>query len=99
MRIAFARALDVRQVAEGSSELAFLVGAMWTPVQAIHFCILAGETLGEGIVFMILEISTGKKYADKKSQNNNVKHDLVLLTAVAFVGLLSFSFFFGHDSF
>ena len=94
MRIVFARALHVRHVAEGSAEFSLLVGAMRTPVQAIHPGILAGEAFGEGIVFVILVISASEKRAREKCENNNVKNDLVPFAAVALTRLLPFSSLF-----
>src|SRR3974377_1763809 len=100
MRITLARALYIRHIVEGSTELAFLIGAMRTPVQPIHLGILAGNAFGERIVFVVLVISASKKRADKKSQNNDVKNNLVLLAATVILAfLLPFSSFFGHDSF
>src|SRR3974390_1771175 len=88
MRITLARALYIRHIVEGITELAFLIGAMRRPVQPIHLGILAGNAFGERIVFVVLVISASKK------------NNLVLLAATVILAfLLPFSSFFGHDSF
>src|SRR6476660_8918375 len=99
MRIVFARALDVGHIVKRGAELALLIDAVRTPVQAIHLGILSGNALGKGIVLMILVIPASEICAGKEDQNDGVKKYLLGLAAVAFAGFLPLSSLVGHDSF